>query len=123
MVDGIWETDNDSPCEHFPWAKRPSTNKGADNLPLPEVDVVWVQGGHIVPGTQRIGQDVCAQGGEEKCERRKECTGAVVPLIDELEWVPKNLSVKGRSCICHYNPTKLAKVNATGITCWNVIST
>ena len=103
-----------SPRKHFPWAKRPSPKKGADNLPSPNVDVAWVQGGHIVSGTQRIGRDVRAQGGEEKHERGEECTSAVVPLIDELERVPKNFAIKAHPCACHCDSDETGQSEPNG---------
>ena len=114
VADGVQETNNSSPREYFPWAKCPSPKKGADNLPSPNVDVAWVQGGHIVSGTQRIGRDVRAQGGEEKRERREECTRAVVPLIDELEWVPKNLAIKAYPRACHYDSDETNQSECNG---------
>jgi hypothetical protein len=94
------------PSENLPWTKRPASENGAYDLPTSNVKVAGVQRSDIVPDTQRIGRDIRAERGENECERCEGCTDAIVPLVDELEWVPENLTVKGDACTRHGNTDK-----------------
>jgi hypothetical protein len=95
-----------APRKYFPWTKRPSTEECADNLPTPNVDITRPQRGHVVPSTQRVGRDVRAQRPQSKRKRCKESGGAIVPVVDELQRVPENLTVKDDACACHSNTDK-----------------
>lgn len=88
------------PSEYLPWAKRPATEKSADDLPTSDIDIAGIQCSHIIPGTQRIGGDVRTKRRNNKCERYEECTSSIVPVIDELERVPENLAVKSDARAC-----------------------
>ena len=94
------------PRKYLPWAKCPSTNECADDLSAPNIDIARPQSRHVVPSTERIGRDIRAQRTENKRKRREESGCAVVPVIDEPEWVPDNLSVKGDPRTSHGNSDK-----------------
>src|ERR1700761_2824368 len=95
-----------APGKYFPRTKRPSAQECADDLPTLNVDIPQPQRGHVVPSTQRVGRDVRAQRTESKRKRCKESGGAVVPMVDELEWVPENLTVKDDACARHGSTNK-----------------
>ena len=40
-----------------------------------------------VPSTSRVVRDVCAHRTESNCKRREESGWAVVPVVDQLEWL------------------------------------
>jgi len=91
-----------SPGEYLPWTKRPAPKKGAYDLSTSNIDIAGVQRSHIIPDTQRICGDIRAKRGENKHERCEKCTSAIVPLVDELEWVPEYLTIEddARACDC-----------------------
>lgn len=46
------------------------------------------QRSEIISSTNTIRTDIRSEGSERKRKTSKECRGAIVPLIDEPEWVP-----------------------------------
>jgi hypothetical protein len=92
---GVFFRDAHTPREYFPWAKHPSAKECADDLSAPNVDIARPQSRHVIPSAERVGRDVRAQRTESKRKGREESGCAVVPVVDELEWVPDNLTVKG----------------------------
>ena len=102
-----------SPGEYFPWTKRPASKKGAYDLSTSNIDIPGVQRSHVIPDTQRICRDIRAKRGENKHERCEKCTGAIVPLVDELEWVPENLTIEddARACDCDSNEAGQRETN------------
>lgn len=40
------------PSEDFPWGERPASEKGADNLPTPNVDIAGIHCSQFIPGIQ-----------------------------------------------------------------------
>jgi hypothetical protein len=38
--------------------------------------------------------------------RREECGSAVVPLVDQIQWVPENLIAESDACTCHGDTNK-----------------
>lgn len=103
-----------SPGKYLPWTQRPASDKGAYDLPTSNIEIAGIQGGHVVPDTQRICGDVRAEGRENKHERCEECTGAIVPLVDELEWIPENLTIESDACARDRNPDEAGQGEANG---------
>ena len=95
-----------APRKYFPWTSRPSAKNCTDDLPTLDVDIARPQRGQVVRSTYRVGRDVRAQRTEGKRKRCEESGGAVVPVVDEPEWVPENLTVKGDACARHGNTDK-----------------
>ena len=52
----------------------------------------------MFPALSELARDVCAKRTESKRKGCEESGGAVVPAIDQLEWVPENSTVKGDAC-------------------------
>jgi hypothetical protein len=92
------------PGKYLPWTQRPASEKGAYDLPTSNVEIAGIQRGHVVPDTQRICRDIRAECRENKHERCEECASAIVPLVDELEWIPENLAIESDACARDCNP-------------------
>ena len=99
-------SDTHTPREYYPWAKRPSTEECADDLSAPDIDKAWPQSRHAIPSAHGVGRDVRAQRTESERKGREEGGRAVVPVIDEPERVPDNLTVQGDTCTCHGDTDK-----------------
>jgi len=100
------------PGEYLPWTQRPASEKGAYDLPTSNIEIAGIQRSHVVPDTQRICGNIRAERRENKHERREECTGAIVPLVDELEWIPENLTIESDACARDCDPDEAGQREA-----------